>query len=70
MIDKYKALVIPFVALIALLSQMIFKITIGTDVQSQIAQAIYDVFAVIAVVYGIYNNGVKHDPPVDPPVTQ
>ncbi len=58
---NYKTMVLPFIALIALIVQLITGVKISEDVQGQIATAIGDVIAVSLIVYGIIINHKKKE---------
>jgi uncharacterized membrane protein len=59
MFDKYKALIAPIIAVIAMFVQMVFGVEIKADTQNDIVVAVANVIAVGIVVYGIFHNNVK-----------
>mgnify|MGYP000897930165 FL=1 len=57
----YKTIVAPIVATIAIVAQLIFGVDIGEEVQSQIVEALVNVIAVGAILYGIITNHKRED---------
>ena len=57
----YKTIVAPIVATIAIVAQLIFGVDIGEEVQSQIVEALVNVIAVGAILYGIIKNHKRED---------
>lgn len=57
----YKTVVAPIVATIAIVAQLIFGVDIGEEVQSQIVEALVNVIAVGAILYGIIKNHKRED---------
>jgi uncharacterized membrane protein len=59
MIERYKALIAPIIAVIAIALQLIFGIELKQEIQSDIVTAIVNIIVVGVTVYGIINNNVK-----------
>ena len=57
----YKTIVAPIVATIAIVAQLIFGVDIGEEVQSQVVEALVNVIAVGAILYGIIKNHKRED---------
>lgn len=53
---KYKSMIAPFIAVIAIALQLVFGIEINEDLQLEIATSIANLIAVGIVVYGIFKN--------------
>lgn len=58
MIIKYKQLIAPFVAVIFILMQTIFGISISEEIQSQVVDVLVNFVAVGFVIYGIVKNNI------------
>ena len=57
----YKTIVAPVIATIAIAAQLIFKIDISEEVQNQVVEALVNIIAVGAILYGIIKNHKKED---------
>jgi len=55
---RYKQLIAPFVAVIFIILQNVLGVDFGDDVQNSVAEALANLVAVGAVIYGIIKNNV------------
>lgn len=59
MMLKYKALIAPFIAVIAITLQLVFGIELSEELQNEVATVLANLIAVGVVVYGIIHNNIK-----------
>ncbi len=57
----YKTVVAPIIATIAIAAQLIFKIDISEEVQNQVVEALVNIIAVGAILYGIIKNHKREE---------
>lgn len=57
----YKTIIAPIIATIAIVVQLLFGIDISEEVQSQVVEALVNVIAVGAILYGIIKNHKREE---------
>ena len=57
---NYKSLIAPFVAMIAIILQLVFDVELPEGLQSSIVDSVANLVAVGVVVYGILHNHFKN----------
>lgn len=55
---RYKQLIAPFVAVVFIILQNVLGVDFGDEVQSNVVEALANLIAVGAVIYGIIKNNI------------
>ena len=53
---NYKALIMPFVGVVAITAQLVFGVEFPAEVQNNVSEVIDNLFAVVVVISGILKN--------------